>query len=479
MDATHRQILQKNRSNLVRELDPSSLYDGLLSRGIFTQDMIDEIQSAGTRRDQARQLVRDLETRGSRAFAAFLEGLQETGQDHVAQLLLDGDSPRPPVPTLERPTLLPNYKMDASPCGHCLIINNVDFESQSELKDRKGSDIDCDRLERRFKSLNFIMDHSKYDCCVVIILSHGTEATHSRFPGAVHGVDGPSVPVQNITSYLNGQHCPSLQGKPKLFFIQACGGGKRGRWRAMRIITGLTPIFSHGDTEPLVALPMQSSRYSQSWHANPLLHLRPASSVSEKDTGFEVSPDEFKPSAGGGVDDETDALPVSSSSDSLSLSDEPDARATLPTPSDILVSYSTFPGYVSWRDTQTGSWYVETLDRIMEENVATSDLVTILMMVSALDPGLRARAPRPHACSPMVKVHDWDPCGWWLKPQSSHSKNTIAVGPLSKALNPTLLPGGTGPWLACLYKQMPGSFNFLRKLLYFQPPHGQGQTPPQ
>ncbi|KAG9335087.1 hypothetical protein JZ751_005763 [Albula glossodonta] len=38
--------------------------------------------------------------------------------------------------------------------------------------------------------------------------------------------------------------------------------------------------------------------------------------------------------------------------------------------------------------------------------------------------------------------------GWQLKPQSSHSKNTSAVGPLSKALNPTLLPGGIGPWPA-------------------------------
>ncbi|KAG9338866.1 hypothetical protein JZ751_025306 [Albula glossodonta] len=36
---------------------------------------------------------------------------------------------------------------------------------------------------------------------------------------------------------------------------------------------------------------------------------------------------------------------------------------------------------------------------------------------------------------------------WRLKSQSSHSKNTIAVGPLSKALNPTLLPGEIGPWL--------------------------------
>lgn len=40
-----------------------------------------------------------------------------------------------------------------------------------------------------------------------------------------------------------------------------------------------------------------------------------------------------------------------------------------------------FAGYVSWRDTQAGSWYVENLDRVLEENAATDDLVTILMMV--------------------------------------------------------------------------------------------------
>lgn len=66
-------------------------------------------------------------------------------------------------------------------------------------------------------------------------------------------------------------------------------------------------------------------------------------STDEKDTGFEVSPDEFEPPVVG-ANDQTDAIPMSSSSDSLSMSDEPDARTSLPTPSDILVSYSTFPG---------------------------------------------------------------------------------------------------------------------------------------
>uniref|UniRef100_A0A3Q3D7J4 Caspase 9, apoptosis-related cysteine peptidase n=1 Tax=Hippocampus comes TaxID=109280 RepID=A0A3Q3D7J4_HIPCM len=394
MEDHHKKILQRYRINIVTSLDPSCLYDRLLQKGVFTQDMIEKIKSSGTRRDQARQLARDLPTRGSRAFPLFLECLQASEQHTLAELLQSGAPAvqgsmsnrliHPVVRTLPHriltffppPHLRQSYKMDASPCGHCLIINNVDFEPQSELSNRTGSNIDCDRLERRFKALRFLVevrtnlkhrrikhelsdlskkDHSPYDCCVVIILSHGTEVSHNRFPGAVYGVDGRYVPVQHITNYLNGKHCPSLQGKPKLFFIQACGGG-------------------------------------------------------ERDRGFEVPSDEAEPSSGG-ADDQTDAIPASSSSDSLSTSDEPDAGATLPTPSDILVSYSTFPGYVSWRDPQSGSWYIETLDRILEENAATEDLVTMLMMVN-----------------------------------NEVSQNS-AKG---------------------IYKQMPGSFNFLRKHLYFQ-----------
>ncbi|XP_047663402.1 caspase-9 isoform X2 [Tachysurus fulvidraco] len=437
MERRHKEILRRKRINLVLSLNPSDVYDGLLSRGIFTDDMIDEIKNSGPRRAQARQLVRDLETRGSLAFPAFLECLRETGQHTLAELLESGDPVPVPVPLPVQPSIIPlpvqpsiiplpvwnlldfkkpeggdapkkpiplkpktlpiasiedeteiprstrprsdsiqSYKMEASPCGVCLIINNVEFDSGSELKNRLGSDIDCEKLERRFRSLNFHvlvkrnlkckhirhelatlakMDHSVYDCCVVVILSHGTEASHNRFPGAVHGVDGLSVAVQIITNYLNGQNCPSLQGKPKVFFIQACGGG-------------------------------------------------------ETDTGFEVSPDEVQHTAPR-LDEQADAIPTSSSSDSLSLSDEPDARATLPTPSDILVSYSTFPGYVSWRDTNKGSWYVETLDRVLENNADTDDLVTMLMMVN------------------------------------NEVSQISAKG---------------------LYKQMPGSFNFLRKLFYFQ-----------
>jgi caspase 9 len=40
------------------------------------------------------------------------------------------------------------------------------------------------------------------------------------------------VSIEKIVNIFNGSGCPSLGGKPKLFFIQACGGGEwpGARW---------------------------------------------------------------------------------------------------------------------------------------------------------------------------------------------------------------------------------------------------------
>lgn len=261
------------------------------------------------------------------------------------------------------------YVLKADPCGYCLIINNVRFTEESDLSSREGSNIDCEKLEKRFKSLHFDVlvrrdlkaqdiagelqrlarqDHSALDCCLVVILSHGCQTSHIQFPGAIYGTDGKHIPVEKIVNFFNGSHCPSLRGKPKLFFIQACGG-------------------------------------------------------EQKDRGFEVDSDSpVNQPHGGSV--ESDATPFQIQPGNL---DEPDAVASLPTPSDILVSYSTFPGFVSWRDTRSGSWYVETLDSVLEQYAHTEDLLGMLVRVA-------------HAVSAKGK-----------------------------------------------YKQMPGTFNFLRKQFFF------------
>ncbi|KFP77027.1 Caspase-9, partial [Apaloderma vittatum] len=345
------------------------------------------LQSAGSRADQARQLVIDLETRGKRAFPIFISILRETGQGDLADMLLE-ECECPPVPPqlgdlrpveLDLPGAKHNksrylrvwlfsgqtaawkvatvghelvfvpcacqvYELTADPCGHCLILNNVNFGRDSDLSTRAGSDVDCEKLEKRFRALRFHVltrrdlkaqemvtelqtlarrDHSALDCCVVAILSHGCQTSHIQFPGGIYGTDGKPIPIEKIVNYFNGSNCPSLRGKPKLFFIQACIGEQRDRGFVV-------DCDSPGDETP-----------------------------------------------GGSL--ESDATPFQTP---LGRVDEPDAIASLPTPSDILVSYSTFPGFVSWREASSGSWYVEALDSVLERYAPSEDLLNMLLRVA-------------------------------------------------------------------------------------------------
>ncbi|KAG2458816.1 CASP8 protein, partial [Polypterus senegalus] len=165
------------------------------------------------------------------------------------------------------------YRMESRPRGLCVIINNKDFSQARKdpskmLKDRKGSDVDAgenpwgpaaasrvcvcvcvclthllsnaDYLSRVFKNLYFEViqlndltarqisdnmakfgatNHGGKDCFVCCILSHGLK-------GAIEATDGQKVAIQEITSYFTSRKCPSLAGKPKVFFIQACQGQK-------------------------------------------------------------------------------------------------------------------------------------------------------------------------------------------------------------------------------------------------------------
>ncbi|GAB0198741.1 caspase-9 [Grus japonensis] len=392
MEEAQRRALRRGRARLVAVLRVAPLWDPLEERGLFTRPMVEELQSAGSRGEQARQLIIDLETRGKQAFPTFLSILRDTGQGDLADMLIEECEclPGPPQPVDLRPVeldlrgekhnksarfperlsvpvqaeserprtppvLAPGsavdkrnrdlvYELKGDPCGRCLILNNVNFSRDSNLSTREGSDVDCEKLEKRFKTLRFDVltrrdlkaqemaselqklawqDHGALDCCVVVILSHGCQTSHIQFPGGIYGTDGNSIPIEKIVNYFNGSHCPSLRGKPKLFFIQACGGEQRDR-------------------------------------------------------GFVVDCDSPGDEAPGGSL-ESDATPFQPPSANM---DEPDAVASLPTPSDILVSYSTFPGFVSWREVSSGSWYVETLDSVLEQYASSEDLLNMLLRVA-------------------------------------------------------------------------------------------------
>ncbi|XP_040840372.1 caspase-8-like isoform X1 [Ochotona curzoniae] len=139
------------------------------------------------------------------------------------------------------------YQMKSKPRGYCLIFNNHDFSmarkkipKHRNMKDRKGTEVDAEALNTTFTRLHFEViryndstakeicdaleyyqniDHIGRDCFVCCILSHGDK-------GIIYGTDGQEARIYDLTSYFIGSKCPSLVGKPKVFFIQACQGDK-------------------------------------------------------------------------------------------------------------------------------------------------------------------------------------------------------------------------------------------------------------
>ena len=116
--------------------------------------------------------------------------------------------------------------------GYALIIHNKKFK-----RDRVGSDKDMESI-KDFCKLASITIHKtsgdltateieelssevsrekfhNYDAFICFILSHGED-------GVIYGVDGNKVEVNRIVSGFREN--PTLVGKPKLFFIQACRG---------------------------------------------------------------------------------------------------------------------------------------------------------------------------------------------------------------------------------------------------------------
>lgn len=128
------------------------------------------------------------------------------------------------------------YNMKHRNRSIAVIFNHEVFDIHS-LKPRTGTNVDCDNLAKALKTLGFSttilhnlksedvnryiiqvaeMDHTDRDCLFIAVLTHGEL-------GMLYAKDTHYKP-DNLWCYFTADKCPTLAGKPKLFFIQACQG---------------------------------------------------------------------------------------------------------------------------------------------------------------------------------------------------------------------------------------------------------------
>ncbi|XP_046391987.1 caspase-1-like isoform X2 [Ischnura elegans] len=139
-----------------------------------------------------------------------------------------------------------NYNMSHERRGYFLILNHDKFDCPN--MDRPGSEVDVNELKTTAAALGFepiicnnltyqeisetinkvaTMDHSNADCLGIAVLTHG------EHHGYLHAKDC-LYSVEKLWTPFTADACPTLAGKPKLFFIQACRGQRLDEGIAVR-----------------------------------------------------------------------------------------------------------------------------------------------------------------------------------------------------------------------------------------------------
>ncbi|VDI06563.1 caspase 2 [Mytilus galloprovincialis] len=260
----------KNRVQIVKNLaNPNNVADSLFSDRVFTEEMRDEVQQEPETEKKNRMILDTLHRRGQRSVKSLYNAFQETGNDHLADLLLpyakiieqkeNFNDPKawPPekpeqttmeehgvfkIKDLKSPLLHDYnredvYRLCGETRGKVFIMNNKFSKTSWE---REGSDVDVTNLTDLFQQLHFevvtktdtpakemfeflIKERNKIEnwkaieCIVLIVMSHGTS-------GYIYGSDRKTIKLSDLTDVFDSEHCLGLDDKPRLVFVQACRG---------------------------------------------------------------------------------------------------------------------------------------------------------------------------------------------------------------------------------------------------------------
>ncbi|KAK3593301.1 hypothetical protein CHS0354_031360 [Potamilus streckersoni] len=247
--------------------------------------------------------------------------------------------------------------------GYAVLIVNQHF---SRLDARNGADVDVQNTKMVLQKLGFFMkneqlvdldkqsalavlrdakdsDHSRMDSFAFVISSHGNEIENPRNGKKEHAIycsDDQYIFTNDILEMFSDENCPSLKGKPKLFFIQACRGANTD--------SGVEIITVDGRNSYQNYRHVHNSSYHDGKNLDRVL-IEPIMNAESNPLLGRVQR----------VDD----------MDAKSFEDISDDRPIVHCNNDCLVMYAIPSGYFAWRSNMDGSWMLHYLwEEVMNYN---------------------------------------------------------------------------------------------------------------
>ncbi|KPJ12221.1 Caspase Nc [Papilio machaon] len=396
MQNAHRKAIQNNFGSLVEQTDLDVMVSALYEKGVFSEQMIEPFKDTNKdTRTRKRQLYMDIMRRGPDAFGHLLEALEENGYwnlvrdlDPASSLHLqprntynnqdsksgesnyvsirtekkrtksnveatkneiqaassashkEGTDPSVEIPyfhvvksrqffedNVDKDIKL--YKTRGHQRGILVIFSYIQFCNDIE-KYRKGVDIDCKKLKYLFDEIGFsVIAYQNLtkqetettlkrleevlvgtECVFIVVSSHGYERAPRSADTDIRCSDGHLLSFLDIVERFNNANLPALRGVPKVFISQLCRG-RNEEWT-------LVPRRRAGGAGDAAGAAADGAGGARGPHG-----ARVESDGARWEEPLERQPDRIY--------------------------------------SDILIAHSTVPGFVSHRDPEKGSWYIQAL----------------------------------------------------------------------------------------------------------------------
>ena len=219
------------------------------------------------------------------------------------------------------------YKMDSRPKGIALIINNISFQAHCRLITRDGSQTDVSKLKRLFGQIGFKI--ATYENC--------TASKAKKL-------------LEDYAMNKTYEDCDSF----------------------------VVVVMSHGNTKGIIFID------------NEVVNTNKLVEIVDKSPIYKGKPKLFFIQACRGEQLQGHAvqrLPQPYTNDTCKSDasvgdDEPNEETLGIEHADVLLSFSTLPGYVSIRNTKCGSWYVNALVEVFANHAWEEDVLSLLTIVN-------------------------------------------------------------------------------------------------